>query len=176
MRLFIAIDFNEHHDYLAELQGTFKPIIKASFPRSFHLTLKFLGEVPEGRLDRIKQALHSVEFQPMKLNLGSLGAFPKPNSPRVIWVSVKPDQEVITLQKKIENSLSALFPPDTRFHPHITLARVKSIRDKEKLKTALSHQVEPKEAELASFELIKSVLTPQGPLYETVSRFSAKGL
>jgi 2'-5' RNA ligase len=176
MRLFTAIDFNTHHDYLAELQGLFQPTVKASFPRSFHLTLKFLGEVPETKLDSIKSALRMAEFPPFTLSLASLGAFPGPKSPRVIWIGVKPAEQVISLQKKIEGKLADFFPVDSRFHPHITLARVKFIKDRDALKTVLAQVVEPKGIDVQDFELIKSVLTPRGPLYETIDRIPAKGL
>jgi 2'-5' RNA ligase len=176
MRLFVALDFNEHHDYLSELQGVFTPTVRASFPRSFHLTLIFLGEVPESQLDQTKESLENTDFQSFRLRLGSMGVFPSAQSPRVLWVGVQPVEQITALQKQVEGSLAGMFPPDPRFHPHVTLARVRYVKDREALKKALSHLVEPKEIDVSSFELIKSVLTPQGPLYETIARISAKGL
>jgi 2'-5' RNA ligase len=176
MRIFIAIDFNEFHDYLAELQASISASIKASFPKSFHLTLKFLGEIPDEKVDFIKDALKAVEFKPFKLTLSSLGCFPGAEKPRVVWAGFEEAKELMELQKQVDEATLDWAPRDSRFHPHVTLARVKFLQDRDGFTKALSHLVEQKKLDVKEFELIKSVLTPQGPLYEPIGSFPAKGL
>ena len=66
-----------------------------------------------------------------------------------------------------------MFPRDTRFHPHLTLARIKFVKDKQDFMDKLN-KIPVKELEFSvkSFKLIKSTLTPEGPVYEDVAEFS----
>ncbi len=175
MRLFLAIDFNELKDNLVAIQskigkstGNLKEVTK------FHLTLKFLGEVSEDNASQIKDILKKVKFNAFNLSVDKIGVFPNENYVRVIWIGVKPDKEVKALQDNVENALKEFnFKKDFQFHPHITLARVKFIKDKEKfIKNLKEIKVEPKTIEIKQFKLIKSTLTPKGPVYEDVEVFS----
>ena len=77
-------------------------------------------------------ALKEIKFSPFSLTLDKIGVFPSENYIRVVWVGVKPTEDVIELQRKIEDSLEEFkFKEDLKFHPHITLARVKSVDDRE---------------------------------------------
>jgi len=75
MRLFIAIDFKEN--YLKELQDKIPDdIANIKKVSSYHLTLKFLGDLEEPHLEKIKAALSKIKFKPFKTNLSNLGFFP----------------------------------------------------------------------------------------------------
>ncbi|MFH0979070.1 MAG: RNA 2',3'-cyclic phosphodiesterase [Candidatus Woesearchaeota archaeon] len=176
MRLFIALDFVEHKDYFIKLQEEFSKPGRYSLPKSFHLTLKFLGEVPDSNISQIKDALSKVSFKPFSLRLNRLGVFPSLSYVRVLWVDVLPLEEVSTLQRSIDAALRGWFAPDNRFHPHITLARVKSIADKQKFDELLNNQVEVKTVVIESFNLIRSVLSSKGPSYELVDGFRAQDI
>jgi len=168
MRLFIALEFEELSDYFKELQEKI-PKAKSTFPKKFHLTLKFLGEVDEKKVEEIKERLSKIDFDSFKVKLGGTGVFPNEKFVRVVWAGVEDGEKITELQQKIEKSLEGLFKKDTRFHPHITLARIKFIENDKKeefIQGVKAIQVEPKETEIKNFKLVKSTLTPEGPVYE----------
>ncbi len=99
-------------------------------PEGIHLTLKFLGNIPEQKVVDITSALSEVAKQafPFELKLEGTGAFPNTTSPRVVWVGVGGDiPELTNLQRRIEISLVPLgFTPEKRaFSAHLTLGRVR---------------------------------------------------
>ncbi len=174
MRLFIAIDFKELENYFVFLQNLFpKDAAKIKPVSSFHLTLKFLGKVPETEVESIKSKLKNVKFVPFSANLDDIGFFPNENYIRVVWVGVQPIKEISRLQQEIESELKDLFKKDEKFHPHITLSRVKSIEDKQGfIETMKKIEVDnKKKIEVKKFKLIKSSLTPLGPIYEDLEAF-----
>jgi 2'-5' RNA ligase len=177
MRLFVAIELPEGvkgtitkaQDSISNDLAETKYLTK----EQMHLTLKFLGEVEEDKIQIIKEKLKQIKFQPFSFELDKIGVFPSENYIRVVWVGIKPEDKVINLQESIENSLKEFnFKKDFKFHPHITLGRVKFVKDKkafiEKLK---STEVEKKKIEINEFKLIKSTLTEQGPVYEILESF-----
>ena len=169
MRCFIAIDLE--NDYFKELQSQIKDV-KGTFPKSFHLTLKFLGEVEENKADKIKELLRNIRFGQFKIYSSNIGFFPNENYIRVVWVGLEPRDRIIELQKKIDNELLKLFPKEKKFEPHITLARIKYIKDKGKFKELVKNiKVEKIEFKVDNFKLMKSTLTKQGPIYEVIVEF-----
>jgi 2'-5' RNA ligase len=175
MRLFIAIDFKEIEDCLIKLQNNIdSSTAQLKKVSAFHLTLKFLGKVSEDKANIIKEKLKEVKFSPFSLTLDKIVVFPNENFIRVIWVSIKQSDGVIQLQKEIESALEEFkLKKDFKFQPHITLARVKAIEDKEKfIKNIKEIEVEEKTIEIKDFKLIKSTLTQKGPVYEDVVVFS----
>ena len=168
MRLFIAIELEEFADYFKELQQKI-PKVKATYPKQFHLTLKFLGDVPDNKLDELKEKIKQVKFEHFKLKLGTTGVFPNEKFIRVVWVGLEDGEKITNLQKQIEFALEGMFKKDNKFHPHITLARIKFIENDKKeefTSTIKSIEIEPKEANIEKFKLIKSTLTGEGPVYE----------
>src|SRR3989344_2746792 len=139
MRLFISIPLSsEINACLKNLQSAIQSEHAKMNPAgSFHLTLKFLGEVDEGKLASIKDRLSTVSFRPFKLMLDKIGVFSNYNFIRVIWVGIEPNEPVIELQRRVDDALSGLFPKDSRFHPHITLARVSFVKDKAQYRSIL---------------------------------------
>lgn len=176
MRVFIALETpKEVHDELIKLQKGFFPLIKGSFTKEFHLTLKFLGEVQEGKIKEIKGQLSEIKFNPFNLSLDVLGVFPNQDYIRVLWVGLKPKDKVLELQQKIEMSLNEIgFSKDKSFSSHITLARVKFVDNKQKLKEELTEKPNEISFDVNEFKLIKSTLTSQGPIYETIETYKLK--
>ena len=174
MRLFIAIDFNELRDYFFELQGALPKNARSSLAKSFHLTLKFLGEVQPDDADKIIGILKNVKFGPFFVFLDSIGIFPTENYIRVVWAGLKPEEKVLELQKKIDDSLKVLFKKEKDFKAHITLARVKYPEDKKSFVEQIKKiNVESKKIEIKDFRLVKSTLTPKGPVYEDIAIFNS---
>ncbi len=174
MRSFIAIELPEA--FSAKLQSVQKQLMtdsaKLTLTKTFHLTLKFLGEIDDGRVDDLKSLLSKITFKPFDAKLTTIGFFPDENYIRVIHIGLEPEKQLKALQKTIEEALPN-FKKDTSFHPHITLARVKFVKDKEQFKTTISKIKLPDfpEFKVENFKLIKSTLTSEGPVYEELASF-----
>ncbi|MBI2651182.1 RNA 2',3'-cyclic phosphodiesterase [Candidatus Woesearchaeota archaeon] len=177
MRLFIALEIPGNiKEYLMHILKIIdSPSLKAKFldKNQMHLTLKFLGKVQANKLDEIKKILKNVNFTAFSTSLGRIGFFPNESYIRVIWLGLNPEDSILKLQKGIDEKLKNLFEKEKNFKPHITIARVKAIGNKEEfLEKIKSIEVENKEFEVTSFKLVKSTLTPIGPIYEDLEVFS----
>lgn len=175
MRTFIAIDLSgEDKEKLTHLQADLRKSdadVKWVNPENIHLTLKFLGEISEQQVNQVKEALDKITpgFKPFEMSLSGLGAFPKLDYPRVIWIGIeKGKKETEEIAKKIEDELSKLgFPKEERpFTAHLTIGRVRSGKNKEALKEKV---LSAHSSELSQFvsciTLYQSKLTPNGPIY-----------
>ena len=174
MRLFIAIDLDQE-DYFKQIQGQI-PESKATYPKAFHLTLQFLGETE--KKEEIINELNKIEFQSFQLKTTKIGVFPAENYIKVVWLGLEENSDLTKLQKDIEKALDKFnFKKDHNFHPHVTLARIKFIRQEDKKEfTANLKEIKfvEKVFEVETFKLIKSELTRQGSVYDVVAVFSAK--
>lgn len=176
-RAFLAIDVEEAEvaDRVAELQriiaGTGADV-KLVERENLHLTLQFLGEIPEPMVEGVYKVMSCVKMSPFKAQLRGLGAFPSMNFPRVVWVGVeKGASEVEGIYRQLEPGLKKLgFRSDKEFAPHLTIARVKSGRNRDELAKTITKlsDVEVGEMVVKSIRLKKSVLTPSGPIYSTL--------
>lgn len=173
MRTFIAIDFHSLEGYFKDLQKQIPAnLAKIKFTNTFHLTLRFLGEVSDSDIEKIKELLKEIKVKPFNVELSNIGVFPNENYIKVVWIGFEDNIDIINLQQKIENSLQSIFKKEKRFHPHITLGRVKFVKDKPKFVEALKEiKVEKKQFEVTQFKLIKSTLTSEGPIYEDLTTF-----
>ena len=141
-------------------------------PEGMHLTLKFFGEIEDKRIPKIEKALDAVVdgIPTFTLSVSGMGTFPDMRRPRVIWIGLKEDGgNLLRLQKGVEEDLKKTgFPSeDRRFTPHITLGRIRSNKNTDKLLRLIE---EGKVEELGSFDvsevhLIKSELKPAGAEY-----------
>ncbi len=177
MRLFIA--FNVSQEAEEELSRAVKKLNRADIrlASEFHLTLKFLGEVGEGKIEEVKKRVGGVEFESFESWLDSIGVFPSENHIRVVWAGAEPKDRISALQQKIDESLEGMFPRESRFHPHITLARVKRVHDKQKFRELLKEiSIKRVKTSVRGFKLVKSELTRQGPEYAVLEEFPAKDL
>ncbi len=173
MRLFIAIEIPEEiKDHVVGLQNLIKTdFLKATYPKCFHLTLLFLGDIDEDRVEDIKTKLRDIRFDQLNLTFDNLGVFPNQNYIRVVWLGIKETELLTKLAEDISAALRQ--KPDKRFHPHITLARVKHISEKEKFKEILKGiKTEPKCFKVSSFKLIMSTLQKEGPIYDVLEEFN----
>ena len=176
MRAFIAIELSEEiKETLAQIQSHLKysgADVKWITPGNIHLTLKFLGEIDEKKCEGIKAALDEIakSTKPFEISLKDIGAFPKIDYPRVIWVGLdKGAKESTDLAKKIDEALAKLgFQEETRpFAAHLTIGRVRSAKNKEALKGKVlgyGERVTGNE-KISSVILFHSKLTPAGSIY-----------
>lgn len=171
MRTFIAIDLPEEvKQYLKGLQKQLGNA-KLTLVKDFHLTLKFLGEVSEEKIEEIKLLLREIKFKAFKTRLTNIGVFPSENYIRVVWVGLE-EGDIKKLQKDVDDKLQKMFPKEKRFSAHLTLARVKFVDNKEKFIDSIKKiKVDKKEFDVCEFKLKKSTLTKQGPVYEDLEVF-----
>lgn len=173
MRCFIAIDVPEElREYLVKIQGQLNSVpMDAKFveKENFHLTLKFLGEISDIQIGKIKEKLEKIKFKSFRASFEELGCFPSNDYIRVIWISLEPEGEMRKLNKLINDRLES---SDERFGSHVTLARVRMIKEKKALQEKLREiKIEGEGFEVSGFKLKKSSLTNKGPVYDTLKTF-----
>lgn len=145
---------------------------------NYHLTLKFFGSLTAEKIRRVSELLPhlAAKTPPFHLQCGGLIVFPNRRRPRVICLSLEGDLQLLhALQSKIDAQLAdAGFPREKkRFHPHITLGRLRSLRNSHALFKMMSDGGELVENgfEVDKFFLMASQLTPQGPHYTPLASF-----
>ncbi|MEM1930909.1 MAG: RNA 2',3'-cyclic phosphodiesterase [Sulfolobales archaeon] len=183
IRLFVAVEIEdleawrriiEFRDAVTScsIDGGIKPVEG----ENIHITLRFIGEVPESYLTRIVECLRVVEnFKKFHISIHGVGAFPSTARPRVLWVGVKDGAEVLkAIRNSFEGCIKTISKEDHgEFVPHITVARIKGRFRQDCLATYL------KKYEFADFgvssvtqvKLKRSQLTPKGPIYTDVAVF-----
>lgn len=181
IRTFIAIELDgPTKTKLTDLQKRLKVemperAIRWVRAEGIHLTLKFLGDVPVTRIERIAEELKEAcrGFAPFGLKYGGLGCFPNPRRPRVVWVGIEEETGTLArLQRAIEKRLAPLgYPPEKRpFNPHLTLGRVRSrVRSGELRRVGELIEAADiglvSEMEARAVGLIRSDLGPSGAVY-----------
>lgn len=148
-------------------------------PESIHLTLKFLGHITPEELEKVKITTRETmkPFAPFEMSVASLGAFPKMNYPRVIWMGIdKGKEELKRIAFSIEENLAKIgFDREKReFSPHLTLGRVKSSKGREGLVEAFTKL---KASNLGSIRvnrisIMESKLRPGGPIYAALEEIA----
>jgi 2'-5' RNA ligase len=179
IRSFIAIEIKSNN-ILREIIRIQKNLLTSQAdlknvePENIHITLKFMGSVPESQIEKIKKIVKEQGIEPFDINLQGIGVFPKINRPRTIWLGInKGATQITNIWKKLEKELTAIGvePDRRRFHPHLTISRVRSGRNRDELINILQElrNVEVGDYEINHISLKKSVLTPRGPIYTTLA-------
>lgn len=182
MRCFIAIELEKKHkEAIGRAQkGLMSPDDQVRWidPANIHLTLKFLGEVAENRILKIGDYLSGIaEVWPdFDFELFGVGAFPNVKMPRIIWVGVNAvSGELVRLAREVDRGMGQLgFQREGRkFAPHLTLGRVKWIKNLGTLRSKLEEQRETPfgKVHVKRISLMKSTLTPQGSIYERIGEY-----
>jgi 2'-5' RNA ligase len=178
IRSFLAFDIEEESVIrrLAEVQGTLANTgsdLKLVKLQNIHITVRFLGNTTLPMVDAIYEEMKQVSFTSFEIALRGLGAFPRLSYPRVIWAGIKKGtDDVVNVFEQLEPRLRGLgFKPDTKgFSPHLTIARVRSGRNKVQLVETI-RKLEDYDFGAVKAECLrlkKSVLTPGGPIYTTL--------
>lgn len=184
-RVFWAVNFpGEIKRKLFDFQSRLREVpadVKWVEQQNLHLTVKFLGSLDRGDIDKILQAVEGAAAGTgaFTLELEGAGFFPGPRKPRVVWVGVKGEVEKFrNLHHCVDASLAAVgFDPENRlFSPHLTLGRVRSLRGSEEL--VCRAQEAAREfgslgtVEVNTIELMESRLTREGPVYTVLAGIS----
>ena len=144
---------------------------------NLHLTLKFLGDVEEARLEDLFVAIRKATegIEPFGITLKGLGAFPNIRQPRMLWIGMDVPEAMQRLYENIGEELSRLhFPKETRrFSPHLTIGRVKAERGTERLMSVVERtNFGPETVSVARIVAMKSDLRPTGAVYSALEKFA----
>ncbi|MDL5362772.1 RNA 2',3'-cyclic phosphodiesterase [Halalkalicoccus sp. NIPERK01] len=182
MRLFVSIDLPEEfaeriaavQEDLDEAEG-----IRPTDPTQTHVTLKFLGEIPEDRLPELESALETAvadsDVSPFEAEYGGLGVFPSIEYISVVWIGVRDGTtEMTRLHEAIERETVEMGfdPEDHDFTPHATVARMDHAGGKE-LVQRLVRERDPTigRPTVEAVTLKESELGPEGSVYSTVRSY-----
>jgi len=180
MRLFVALDFPDAvRDLIRDLMAKLKPLCKHARwvrPEGMHVTLKFIGHVPDDKFEPIVRALGNIHLNaPVEMSFRGLGFFPSERRPRVCWCGIEASPNLAKLAKSIEQALVPLeIEAESReYVPHLTLARFDSPRRTEKLVAAAAKlkSLDFGSARETEFHLFQSVLKRSGAEYSKLKRF-----
>ncbi|MEK7309435.1 MAG: RNA 2',3'-cyclic phosphodiesterase [Planctomycetota bacterium] len=184
MRLFIAITLDKViREKLTAVQSalqSLQPDMKLVEPDNIHLTLRFLGEVAEEQLSQLTQAISVVEnYSAFELDLKGIGAFPVERHPKVVWVRGADSSNTLekiygALEKELLNSDFQL--DDHKFSAHITLGRNKLPKYNDEFRNLMNKYAGEGFGRQAvkKVSLLRSTLTPAGPIYTNIRDFSLK--
>jgi 2'-5' RNA ligase len=187
MRLFIALDIPaeirarimEYLEHARELA----PEARWARPESLHVTLKFVGQASDAKMQEIDGALAVVKAAPFEVSFASAGFFPAPKSPRVFWIGVHADEALPQLAAAIDQAVEKLgFPREEKaYRPHLTLARAGSgtggQHQLKPLAPLLQAKTPPQFGTMTAREFFLYRSEPQrgGSRYTKLQRFGLKG-
>jgi RNA 2',3'-cyclic 3'-phosphodiesterase len=170
MRTFISIEFpKEIKEEILKIQKQLPSFNgkKTEF-ENLHLTLKFLGEIEEKTLSIIRERLRNVKTKQFSVEIDSIGMF----SDKILWIGIMNCEE---LQKEIDKNLNSVFEPENRFMGHLTIARIKQLKNRREFLDKIKRiKITPLKFKAEKFNLKKSTLTEKGPIYEDIEVYNLK--
>ncbi|WP_010424714.1 RNA 2',3'-cyclic phosphodiesterase [Anaerophaga thermohalophila] len=144
----------------------------------WHLTLKFIGNIERQEVDILRQSLKGVfrDVQQGKLVVSGTGVFGTMQKPRVVWAGIDVDDWLLTLKQKTEQGVSVLDIPgdDRSFSPHLTIGRVKYLKQPEILKEEVEKKKNTEWGIISTTRIVlyESKLTSEGPVYSEIENFN----
>ena len=170
MRSFIGVELTEGARLQCIKAQKFldSPDIRANwtYAENLHVTLSFLGEVED--MVSLKERLSTVKFEPFEASLEKAGVFPGEGYIEVLWLGIR--GPFFALHNQILEAIGKR--PDRKYHPHVTLARVKQVTNKiELIKKLKSVHVAPEKFTVEKFVLLGAELTRNGPAYTVLAEF-----
>jgi 2'-5' RNA ligase len=178
-RLFIAVDLPvDAKEHLAELAGGL-PGADWVEPERYHLTLRFLGDVEGSACNDLREGLSALRARSFYLTLRGLGVFPLRGDPETLWVGTERNEALRSLRNKVESLVVRNGqPPESRkFHPHVTLAKVRGSRPEWVGAFVAGHSLfSTPEIAVQSVSLFSSQLTSDGSVYTLEREYRLEGL
>lgn len=186
IRAFLAVDLPESYragltavqDHLKQSRAD----VRWTRVASIHLTLKFFGDIAENQVEALTAAASLITAATPAFTLGvqGVGTFPGPKNPRVIWLGLSGQTDILArLVQSLEQAFAPLgFPPEKRpFTAHLTLGRVRSSQGREALARSLQTVALPDFPEFQAQHLVlyRSTLRPQGALYTPLHQIALGG-
>jgi RNA 2',3'-cyclic 3'-phosphodiesterase len=192
MRIFVALDLDQAireriHKFVEEIRTT-APDVRWISGESLHVTLKFIGEQPDGAIAQIETSLRSVQAEQFQLSFTGTGFFPTPRAARVFWIGIEAGDALTRLANAINDALVKIGIPkeDRPFSPHLTLARTrggsgapgprkgdKSNRQFARLQEFLTTHAAPEFGTMTAreFFLYRSQVSSKGSQYTKIAQF-----
>ena len=181
IRSFLAFDI-ENDEVLNKFATMQKGLIQTNADvklvklHNIHITVRFLGNITPATVEKIFREMKKVPFFPFNVQIRGLGAFPNPSYPRVIWAGITEGADQLkSVSSHLEPRLRGLgFTPDSKgFSPHLTIARVRSGRNRQQLSRFITENAscEFGAVKAKCLRLKKSELTPRGPVYSNLKEF-----
>lgn len=180
-RTFIAFDI-EPSDTLKEVFETIRKNLHSERIRwadtdQLHITLKFLGDTEESLIPSINNALSGLvkKYDPFNVRLKGIGVFRNIHNPQVLWMGCHVEDQTVRLKQELESLMKQLgYEEEKRaFSPHLTLGRIKFLRDNRHLSGILSTYRDNVFQEITVTELkyYESKLTSSGSIYTPIKTF-----
>ncbi len=178
IRSFIAFDI-QNDSVINRLAAVQKLLIQTNAdltlvePTNIHVTLRFLGGISPAMVEKVYAAMKNVKFSPFNVQLRGLGIFPTLNYPRVVWAGITDGAEQLkSIFEQLEPQIHELgFASDPNgFSPHLTIARVRSGANKQRLVDLVVKQENYDFGIIRAdcLRLKRSQLSPRGPTYSTI--------
>jgi len=178
IRGFIAFDI-ENEQVLNRLSAAQKLVLESGAdlrlvaPQNIHVTIRFLGSISPGMVEKIYETMKNVKFTPFNIKICGLGVFPSINYPRVVWAGMTDGVEQLkNIFSQLEPQIRVLgFKADAYgFSPHLTIARVKSGANKQNLSDIITKKGDYEVGTIKAncLRLKRSQLSPKGPTYSTI--------
>jgi RNA 2',3'-cyclic 3'-phosphodiesterase len=177
-RLFAAIKIHPSAEYISlfyEISSSLRhERIKWVEPENMHLTLKFIGETDEKQIPAIQQAIETAvsQSEPFTIKIANTGIFGSRYDPKVIWFGIEKQDELESLAQNIFTELAKRGWQTDRqnFVPHLTIGRIKELKDKPLFQKIISkyNTVDIQEENVTEIILYESILRREGPLYINV--------
>jgi len=150
--------------------------LKLVEPQNIHITIRFFGDVTPNMVEKIFEEMQKTQFTPFNVQIKSLGAFPDLRYPRVVWAGITEGADQLkNVFSQLEPRLRSLgFAPDQKgFSPHLTIARVRTGRNKAQLADFVAKNANYDFGSIKAecLRLKRSDLTPRGPIYSTLKEF-----
>ncbi len=147
--------------------------IKLVEPQNLHFTLKFLGNISELQVEEIKNSLTPLfsQYAQFQILLKGIGVFPSENYIRVIWIGIEDSETLVTLMEAVDNKLDELgFRKENSYIPHLTIARVKKLSEREKLVKLLREIASETIGKFTVKKIVfyRSKLLPSGAMYTKI--------
>jgi len=179
-RLFVAVPISREIkekiiSLIQKLRNT-EADLKSVSLENLHFTLKFLGKVEEDKIPEIVAKVMEIPSKPFSISLQGMGVFPSLERIKVVWAGIN-GPELISLIKKINQSLNYIRRGEHEESPHLTLARVKSGKNEEKLQRLVEKYKNTLFGEMRVEKMIlyESELGKAGPKYTKIKEFAFLG-
>lgn len=181
MRTFIAVETPKHIQdhvgaYIERIHGIF-PDVKWVAPENLHFTIKFLGEITEDDFVNVRDCVTGVahEFSPFTMGISGLGFFPAQDHPKVVWIGADGGEDMLLdIFHDLEHRLEEFgFDRESKtFCPHLTIGRMKKFTRPAIPKSFPDFGLVT--FDVSTIAIMKSILTPDGPLYEKLFECALK--
>ncbi|MDR2202937.1 MAG: RNA 2',3'-cyclic phosphodiesterase [Nitrososphaerota archaeon] len=181
IRSFIAFDIQNENlvNRIAAVQKLLMQTnadLKLVSPKNIHITIRFLGVINPEMVDKVYEVMKKVKFVSFNIQLQGLGVFPTVNYPRVVWAGITLGAtELRSIFEQLEPMLHDLgFAPEPEFNAHLTIARVSSGANKQRLVDFVTRHQEYEFGHIKAncLRLKRSQLSSIGPTYTTLKEYS----